>query len=173
LATFVPCWACCKGTGARYARPDPLLLFPRCPPTFWELYNGEKSIGVSVHRIDAQLDHGALVARSEVPILEGDDPRLLMERCREVDSRLVVDVVRALARGSVKEIPVDTQREAGCTRCPPGASSERLNGAWGKGCGTTTSDGEPCRIPHGGRSRVREIPNGSLAEDRNVLERCI
>jgi hypothetical protein len=79
------------------------------PPTFWELYNGETSMGVSVHRIDAQLDHGAVLAQSEVPILKGDDPRLLMERCREVDSRLVVDVVRSLARGSVREIPVEAK----------------------------------------------------------------
>jgi methionyl-tRNA formyltransferase len=79
------------------------------PPTFWELYNGEKSMGVSVHRIDAQLDHGSVLAESEVPILKGDDPRLLMERCRKVDARLVVDVVRSLARGSVKEIPVEAK----------------------------------------------------------------
>jgi hypothetical protein len=77
------------------------------PPGFWELYNGESVMGVSVHRIDSQLDHGQLLARTEVPILPGDDPKTLTERTRLVDYRLVAETVDAIARGSECEIPVD------------------------------------------------------------------
>jgi hypothetical protein len=77
------------------------------PPAFWELYNGEPTMGVSVHRIDAQLDHGQLLARTEIPILPGDDPKKLIERARSVDYRLVAETLDAIARGSQCEIPVD------------------------------------------------------------------
>jgi methionyl-tRNA formyltransferase len=77
------------------------------PPCFWELYNGESTMGVSVHRIDAQLDHGQLLAQAEVPIVPGDDPKTLMERARSLDYRLMGEVIDALARGTQDEIPVD------------------------------------------------------------------
>jgi methionyl-tRNA formyltransferase len=77
------------------------------PPCFWELYNGESTMGVSVHRIDAKLDHGELLAQAEVPILPGDDPKILMGRARSVDYRLVGEAVDALARGTQQQIPVD------------------------------------------------------------------
>jgi hypothetical protein len=77
------------------------------PPAFWELYNGESSMGVSVHRIDARLDHGEVLAVSEVPILPGDDPRTLMERAYGIDYRLVETTLRDLARGTPHTIQVD------------------------------------------------------------------
>lgn len=77
------------------------------PPAFWELLNGETSMGVSVHRIDALLDHGELLARDEVPIEPGDDPRTLMERARSIDHVLVVGTVAALAAGTAEPIPVE------------------------------------------------------------------
>jgi len=36
------------------------------PPAFWELWNGEQEIGCTVHRVDAGLDSGDIVAQSAV-----------------------------------------------------------------------------------------------------------
>jgi hypothetical protein len=77
------------------------------PPAFWELYRGAASMGVSVHRIDADLDHGQLLAQAEVPILDGEGPRRIMERAYEVDYRLLTGVLRDMLEEGVRPIPVD------------------------------------------------------------------
>lgn len=77
------------------------------PAAFWEVYDDERAIGVSVHRIDAQLDHGELLGSAEVPLEDGDDPRLAMERLYAVDYRVMGEVVSAIARGTSTAIAVD------------------------------------------------------------------
>jgi hypothetical protein len=38
------------------------------PPVFWELLDGRDSVGFTIHRIDAGIDTGPVLARGEVPI---------------------------------------------------------------------------------------------------------
>lgn len=77
------------------------------PPAFWELYDGAAEMGVSVHRIDARIDHGELLAVGSVPVEPNDDPRTLMERTRSVDHRVLEEAMEGLANGSARPIPVD------------------------------------------------------------------
>jgi hypothetical protein len=39
------------------------------PPVFWELADGLESVGYTVHRIDAGIDTGPVLARGDVPIV--------------------------------------------------------------------------------------------------------
>ena len=77
------------------------------PPAFWEIYNQERVMGVSVHQMDAQVDHGALLGAAEVSILEDDDAAAAMERVYAVDFSLVGEVLQAIADGTSSGIPVD------------------------------------------------------------------
>ncbi|MEJ7797215.1 MAG: formyltransferase family protein [Solirubrobacteraceae bacterium] len=77
------------------------------PPAFWELYDEQPVIGVSVHQMDAQLDHGTLLGAAEVALAAGDDCRAAMERVYGVDFQLMGDVVAALAAGTSSAIAVD------------------------------------------------------------------
>ena len=38
------------------------------PPVFWELLDGRDSVGFTIHRVDAGIDTGPVLARGEVPI---------------------------------------------------------------------------------------------------------
>lgn len=38
------------------------------PPAFWELYHGDREVGVSVHEVSAKLDAGAVFATATVPL---------------------------------------------------------------------------------------------------------
>src|SRR5438067_10620788 len=41
----------------------------RCmPPGFWELWNGEKAVGVTVHRVEKGLDSGPILLTDHIPI---------------------------------------------------------------------------------------------------------
>ena len=84
------------------------------PPAFWELYDGRDELGVSVHRIDARLDHGELLAETTVPLLPTDDLRAAMERALGVDYKLLETVLVALAAGTLRQPE-------------PDASVDRLN----------------------------------------------
>ena len=77
------------------------------PAAFWEIYNEERAIGVSVHRMDAQLDHGELLGAAEVALEPGDDQRAAMERLYAVDFKVMGDVVAALANGTSNGIAID------------------------------------------------------------------
>jgi methionyl-tRNA formyltransferase len=78
------------------------------PPAFWELYEGEAEMGVSVHWVDAHLDHGPIVATTAVPVLDGDDPKTLMERAYTVDAEIVAKAVEAIATGTTRPFAVDS-----------------------------------------------------------------
>jgi folate-dependent phosphoribosylglycinamide formyltransferase PurN len=76
-------------------------------PAFWELYNGESEVGITIHRVSAAVDAGALL-RQEVFAFDSapaGDPIAYIERYRrEVlrpnGVRMLVDVVRDIASGT-------------------------------------------------------------------------
>lgn len=54
--------------------------------------------GCTVHRVTPAVDDGPVLARVEVPILPGDTEETLHERIKQVEHRLIVEVVARLAR---------------------------------------------------------------------------
>lgn len=68
------------------------------------LASGVRVSGATVHVVDEQYDHGAILAQWPVPVREGDTPETLAARVLEVEHRLLPAAVRAyglhLARGS-------------------------------------------------------------------------
>jgi phosphoribosylglycinamide formyltransferase-1 len=65
------------------------------------LASGAKISGCSVHLVDAQYDHGAIVAQRVVPVLESDDVHSLGERVRSAERELYPEVVGWFAEGRV------------------------------------------------------------------------
>jgi folate-dependent phosphoribosylglycinamide formyltransferase PurN len=82
------------------------------PPAFWELYHGEREVGVSVHAISAKLDEGAVFAATTVPLdvtPTGDPVQYVTtfwkERLRPVGIQLIAQTVRAIANGTATPSP--------------------------------------------------------------------
>lgn len=87
------------------------------PPVFWELYNGEREVGLTVHFVEAKVDTGAVLLQETVPLAyddaHGDDfdafieaytARLLRARSAE----LVARAVQSIAEGAYEARPQDT-----------------------------------------------------------------
>lgn len=92
------------------------------PPVFWELHDGRRTVGYTVHRVDAGIDTGPVLAAGEVPIerratlagtLAATIPRL-----HEASLDALEQVLVALARGEAAERPQGA--EAGPPRTTPG-----------------------------------------------------
>lgn len=83
------------------------------PPVFWELYNGESTVGVSIHRVVAEVDRGAILSRDLMALVPPERGADVLEYCRGVWKaqlrpaalRLLAEVAHAHAIGVVHEIP--------------------------------------------------------------------
>lgn len=58
--------------------------------------------GCTVHWVTPAVDMGPVLARAEVPIMPGDDETTLHERIKAQEQRLIVQVVRRLAKRSTQ-----------------------------------------------------------------------
>jgi methionyl-tRNA formyltransferase len=68
--------------------------------TFWALYNGEPDrVGCTLHRIDAGIDTGALVAHISPEVNEGDDELRLFWRSVRDSAEAYVEMLDRLERG--------------------------------------------------------------------------
>ena len=81
-------------------------------PAFWELYNGERSVGITIHRVAAELDAGDILLQEEFPLdpAPPGDPLDYVERYREEvlrpnGVRLLLDAVRGIAAGTTRPRP--------------------------------------------------------------------
>jgi peptidoglycan/xylan/chitin deacetylase (PgdA/CDA1 family) len=75
------------------------------PPAFWEMFNGEASVGCSVHWVDDKLDTGAIARRDAVPCDPFSTVRGLQLRLDEVGVHLVGQVVAEVLDGSSVRVP--------------------------------------------------------------------
>lgn len=67
------------------------------------LASGARTTGATVHFVDAQYDHGPIVAQEEVAVAPGDTPDDLAARVQEAERRLYPRAVAAFARGELAD----------------------------------------------------------------------
>jgi folate-dependent phosphoribosylglycinamide formyltransferase PurN len=86
------------------------------PPVFWELYNGEREVGLTVHFVAAKVDTGAVLLQETAPLAyddaHGDDFDAFIEeytaRLRARSAELVARAVEMIAEGTHEARPQDT-----------------------------------------------------------------
>lgn len=85
------------------------------PPVFWELFNGESEVGITVHFVESKVDTGAIVTQEKVPLAYdysyGLDYQAFIDdfRARIASHcvRLMSQAVRMIADGSASPVPQD------------------------------------------------------------------
>ncbi len=60
---------------------------------------GEPVSGITVHLVDGEYDHGAIVAQHQVPVLPGDTADTLQQRIAAAEPAFFVEVLQAIAVG--------------------------------------------------------------------------
>jgi phosphoribosylglycinamide formyltransferase 1 len=76
--------------------PSLLPSFPGAHAVTDALRHGVKVTGVTVHRVDAGLDSGAILAQTAVPVFDDDTEDSLRERVQKAEKPLFVDTIRQL-----------------------------------------------------------------------------
>jgi len=67
------------------------------PPGLWELYHGEKEIGITVQRIAAGLDCGVPIEEKQIPIYPNDTLGTLRARLKTEDEDMLYAALKKLA----------------------------------------------------------------------------
>ena len=75
------------------------------PVGLWELLDHQKEIGVTVHRVEAKVDVGAVIRSAVIPIEPMDDLESLALKADVVGADLIVAAARDFANGTVSEKP--------------------------------------------------------------------
>lgn len=86
------------------------------PPVFWELFNGESEVGLTVHYVAPKVDTGDIISQKTRPLAYdpsfGSDFESFIERfresLREECAQMVADAVASIASGTVKPTLQDT-----------------------------------------------------------------
>jgi phosphoribosylglycinamide formyltransferase-1 len=80
--------------------PSLLPAFPGAHAVRDALAAGAGTTGCTVHWVDHGVDTGPVIAQVSVPVLPGDDEQSLHERIKEVERRLICQVVSDLTGGA-------------------------------------------------------------------------
>src|SRR5580700_6850773 len=82
--------------------PSLLPAFPGLEAQQQAFAYGAKVSGCTVHFVDEELDHGAIVVQKPVPVLDGDDERTLAERILEQEQIAYTEAIRIVLEGKFK-----------------------------------------------------------------------
>jgi len=81
-------------------------------PNFWQMFHGEKTVGTTIHRINAGIDDGDILLQIETPVEAGESLDSLIRRTKRLGARLMIDVLR---RFRTDDVPVLENRKEEAT----------------------------------------------------------
>ncbi len=96
-------------------------------PIFWQLRAGARSLGVTIHQMDAAFDTGAIVAQQRIDVPDGIAGPVADRLCAQTGATLLVDRLQQLAQGP---LPSQIQPHGGSYQGWPTATDFRLDAAW-------------------------------------------
>lgn len=109
--------------GAFGVHPSLLPRWRGPDPYFWAIRAGDLETGVTLHRLAAEYDTGAIIASTPVPIRDDDDAWTLARRLDRPSLSLLVTCAERLARG---EELAGTQQDDSLATPAPRPSEEEL-----------------------------------------------
>lgn len=74
-------------------------------PINWAVINGEKETGVTTFRLKHEIDTGNILLQERFSIGENETAGEVHDRMKEIGAALLVETVKGLAEGKLKEIP--------------------------------------------------------------------
>ncbi len=74
-------------------------------PINWAIINGEKETGVTTFKLKHEIDTGDILLQESFPIGENETAGEVHDRMKEIGARVLVETVKGLAEGTLKEKP--------------------------------------------------------------------
>jgi methionyl-tRNA formyltransferase len=84
----------------------PLPRYKGMMPTFWQMYNAEGRVGVTVHYMVPKVDEGRALLQEFLPIEPGESLDRLIRRSKRHGAHCMARVLRQIAVGSQQVLPL-------------------------------------------------------------------
>jgi methionyl-tRNA formyltransferase len=81
-------------------------------PSFWQMYNGEDRITITVHSMGEKIDEGEILLEDSIPIRKGKTLDFHMREAKKRSAQVVFTALQALDRGESKPRPVTKEKAA-------------------------------------------------------------
>lgn len=85
----------------------PLPRYKGMMPTFWQMYQGEKTVGVTIHYMNAKVDEGAALFQGELGIQPGESLDHLIQRSKRHGAHCMARVLTQIASQTQRIIRLD------------------------------------------------------------------
>lgn len=79
----------------------PLPRYKGMMPTFWQLYQGERTVGLTIHYMTEKLDNGDALLQEQLPVQDGEALDHLIRRSKRHAAHCLARVLRSIATDSV------------------------------------------------------------------------
>ena len=93
------------GLGCLNVHTSLLPKYRGAAPIQWAIANGETETGVTIMKMDAGLDTGAILTQKQTPILPQDDSASLHHRLAVLGAELLVETIPGYAAGKILPRP--------------------------------------------------------------------
>lgn len=87
----------------------PLPQYKGMMPTFWQMYHGEKEVGVTIHTMAARVDEGTALLQEQLPVQENESLDSLIRRTKRHGAHCMLTVLRQIAQQSQVTLSLDNQ----------------------------------------------------------------
>lgn len=88
----------------------PLPRYRGGAPVVWQIIEGERTIGLTLFRLDARPDAGDIVAQSSVPLDPSEDVAVALDRLDDPAVRLLRTSLPGILGGTARTFPQDHSR---------------------------------------------------------------
>jgi methionyl-tRNA formyltransferase len=89
----------------------PLPHYKGMMPTFWQMYHGERKVGITIHYMAAKVDEGEALLQSELMIDPGESLHHLIRRSKRHGAHCMAKVLHEIA--SNNQVPVKLDNDKG------------------------------------------------------------
>jgi methionyl-tRNA formyltransferase len=80
----------------------PLPRYRGMMPNFWQLFHGEKTVGITIHKINPKIDEGEIILQKQVPIESGESLDRLIKRTKHLGARYMVEAIDMMRNGGIE-----------------------------------------------------------------------
>lgn len=135
-------------------------------PINWALINGETETGVTTFLLNREIDKGAVLCQTRVPIGPDDDAGTLHDRLMEAGTELVVETIGKIAQGTVTAVEQPTV-DPECLKGAPKIFKETCRIDWRAACRPDMQP-DPGTEPVSGRVERAEPSGRNTGRSQNL-----
>jgi methionyl-tRNA formyltransferase len=163
--------------GAVNVHPSLLPAYRGSHPVYWALYEDQRTVGVTIHEMAAEVDRGPILARASCVVGPSDDVASVYTNLCKLATKLLSDLLVDVARR--RDLNGEPQTGDGSYRGPPQREPERLR----VDCSVTAGElarrsrifpgwiNLPCRRQRVYVARVEEVGRTSSPAGRVIRRR--